>query len=319
MEENTQNALTKEDDWIKAFEELELDESNEMSMPIEETPMEIVNDDTPISEDVKKLALLLKMPEMVCRNLPPLFIQQAIERIERLHHNMEALRSQIEEIQNATEFDELTETLRRKNGEDRLRSVLENMGGRRSEKRLTIAFIDVDGLKQMNDSQSHEAGDTLLKEVTAIIKGSIRPTDFIFRYGGDEFVCVLPDTNQKQGMHIFGRIAEKIAKSNYSISVGITEFIESDSAESVIHRADTNLYLGRMTRRIQKYTEEFVNNSPEISVGELYNNLASKIEENKKDIFLNALKIMAQKHYFEKYTLSSEKIIKQIDDGKTLE
>ena len=64
---------------------------------------------------------------------------------------------------------------------------------RRAQQPLLVAFVDVDGLKAVNDEYGHAAGDTLLRAVVTALSSMLRPYDVVIRYGGDEFICVLCD------------------------------------------------------------------------------------------------------------------------------
>ena len=74
-----------------------------------------------------------------------------------------------------------------------MRSVVHEIArANRSAEPLTLAFVDVDGLKTVNDTQGHAVGDTLLRNVVTARRSGLRETDLIVRYGGDECLCVLP-------------------------------------------------------------------------------------------------------------------------------
>src|SRR5438309_8900660 len=87
-------------------------------------------------------------------------------------------------------FDELTGVLRRAAGISA--AEREMARARRHSTPLTVAFIDVDGLKEANDARGHAAGDAMLRGLTAALKEGLRAEDVVLRYGGDEFVCVMP-------------------------------------------------------------------------------------------------------------------------------
>jgi diguanylate cyclase (GGDEF)-like protein len=120
---------------------------------------------------------------------------------------------------------------------------------RRTNKPITIAYIDLDNFKQVNDTYGHLAGDNLLKKVAQIIKNTIRPFDIFARIGGDEFVLVLPETDFNNSEVVIERIRknleEEMLKNNYAITLSIgvityTKFI--NTIEEMIQRADTLMY-----------------------------------------------------------------------------
>jgi diguanylate cyclase (GGDEF)-like protein len=111
-------------------------------------------------------------------------------------------------------------------------------------------FVDVDGLKVLNDEAGHAAGDALLRRVGSQIRGSLRSYDLLVRYGGDEFVCVLSDTNAQNASARFDSVNAGLsvgAVRGY-LSVGVAELGPTESAEDVVARADAAMYRGREHR-----------------------------------------------------------------------
>ena len=82
--------------------------------------------------------------------------------------------------------------------------------------RLLLAFIDVDGLKQVNDQEGHLAGDALLRLVGSTLRANVRPYDVIVRYGGDELVCAMPNLSLPEARARFGTIAATLQRSTPS-------------------------------------------------------------------------------------------------------
>jgi diguanylate cyclase (GGDEF)-like protein len=110
----------------------------------------------------------------------------------------------------------------------------------RSGELLTLVFVDVDGLKAINDTDGHPAGDAVLRAVAHAITEDLRSYDVVMRFGGDEFVCALtgPDA---AGAH--GRFAQIVARfaavaDGQTISIGVAERQPHESLETLIARAD---------------------------------------------------------------------------------
>jgi diguanylate cyclase (GGDEF)-like protein len=115
---------------------------------------------------------------------------------------------------------------------------------RRSNEPLALAFIDVDGLKELNDRQGHAAGDALLQAVVVALRASLRSYDPIVRLGGDEFLCAFTNTDldacRRRVEQIRAALADGSAAT--SISVGIAMLGERDTLEMLIARADADMY-----------------------------------------------------------------------------
>lgn len=109
---------------------------------------------------------------------------------------------------------------------------------------LVLAFVDVDNLKQVNDSEGHAAGDAMLKNVVAVIKTHLRSYDPIVRVGGDEFVCALGDCRTEDARHRFQDIQARIKQTHPagSISVGFARLHPGDTLQQLIERGDRALY-----------------------------------------------------------------------------
>jgi len=114
---------------------------------------------------------------------------------------------------------------------------------RRCNGRLVVAYIDVIGLKALNDSKGHAAGDALLRDVVALIKGRLRSYDLTIRVGGDEFVCAMPDMSLIDAAMRFRQVAADLAAAphGYAIRTGLAQLNAHESATELIARADNEL------------------------------------------------------------------------------
>jgi len=165
-------------------------------------------------------------------------------------------RSRLEEELIAAHLDELTGAYRREMG--RLALAHEIARARRSEGQFVLAFVDVDRLKVVNDSQGHTAGDHVLQTVADAIRARLRSFDPIIRYGGDEFVCGLGGTDLAEAKRRFDLIGASIeADCGVGISVGFATLGPGDSADELIERADAAMLVvktrhhARPSRRVR--------------------------------------------------------------------
>lgn len=147
-------------------------------------------------------------------------------------------RNRLEAELRTAHLDDLTGAYRRDMGDLALGNEIAR--ARRSDGRFVIAFVDVDGLKIVNDRDGHAAGDRILKAVVDAIRLRLRPFDPIVRYGGDEFVCGLSGTDLAQAEERFDAIGIAIESDTHvSISVGLAALAPGETAGQLTERADS--------------------------------------------------------------------------------
>lgn len=126
----------------------------------------------------------------------------------------------------------------------------------RRNQHLSLIFVDVDDFKIINDALGHDVGDTVLINIATTLKSTLRHTDFIARWGGEEFIILLIDTPLKSAQLIAEQLREKIEKSTsllqctkkrVTISLGVTQAIDDEDAELLFKRVDDALYQAKKT------------------------------------------------------------------------
>ncbi|NLF51468.1 MAG: diguanylate cyclase [Leptolinea sp.] len=157
-------------------------------------------------------------------------------------------------LQNMAETDKLTGAYNRhhfvtKSEKELLRSL-------RYHGNFCIVLLDIDHFKKVNDSYGHQAGDSVLMELTRLITHTLRATDIFARWGGEEFIALLPETDIEQGVKAAERLRIAVEAfqfkpvGNITISLGISHFLESDqNIDEIIKRADDALYEAKRTGR----------------------------------------------------------------------
>lgn len=120
---------------------------------------------------------------------------------------------------------------------------------------FSIMIVDVDFFKRINDTYGHIVGDKILKRIGKVMQNSLRDYDIMARFGGEEFIALLPST----GIREANRIAERariailrdsfLSKYKVSISIGVAEYKERDNYHRLSHRADKALYKAKKTGR----------------------------------------------------------------------
>lgn len=129
----------------------------------------------------------------------------------------------------------------------------------RIEGKFTVLFLDIDHFKAINDTKGHWIGSKVLIELARVIQSQLRRSDYAFRYGGDEFVMVLPDTGAEGGRIAAERIREMVASTDFlidgvhlrmTVSVGLAAFPEhAKTHREIIRMADEAMYCGKHKSR----------------------------------------------------------------------
>ncbi len=186
--------------------------------------------------------------------------ERLIEILIQKDDMLEELRLENEKLSYLANIDGMTGVLNKKSGLGFLEREFKL--SQSNNKNLVVCFIDVDGLKTINDNFGHEEGDKLLTCISKILKECIRKTDFVIRMGGDEFLIVFPGTTMKEVNKAWGRVLRSLdeinknnEKYNLSISYGFYEYIkkmeEKLSTSEIIKKADIQMYkMKREKRRI---------------------------------------------------------------------
>jgi len=145
--------------------------------------------------------------------------------------------------------DELTGARRRGVGLEDLQREIDR--ARRTGETLVAAYVDVDGLKAVNDEHGHQAGDELLRNIVARLRRDMRPYDLLMRLGGDEFLCVLSGVDAAEARRRFERLGTELraGPTVRSVSFGLGELRDGEGPQELINRADQDLLAGRTRSR----------------------------------------------------------------------
>ena len=154
--------------------------------------------------------------------------------------------------------DSLTDVYNRRHLEEIARKELAR--SERNGRPLTMAMLDVDHFKQINDTYGHQVGDEVLCEIARRFAKSIRASDILGRYGGEEFVVIFPETNLEEARVVSERLLTAVAGQpiaagrgaiSVTVSIGLTTFVSGQDMERVIERADAALYVAKANGRNQ--------------------------------------------------------------------
>ena len=148
--------------------------------------------------------------------------------------------------------DPLTNALNRKGLDEALAREIANM--RRKDTPLSIALLDIDNFKKLNDQFGHATGDAALIHLAAVVRACMRPMDSLARYGGEEFVILMPDTLQHEAVEAMTRLQRDLTKNFFltggqkvliTFSAGVVQMSAMESGEEAIQRADQAMYLAK--------------------------------------------------------------------------
>lgn len=141
--------------------------------------------------------------------------------------------------------------------------ALEIEKARKNKTPLSLAIIDIDNFKSLNDTYGHPNGDLILTEIASIIKNSSRDADYVCRYGGEEFSVILTQINKEQSFEIAQRIRKKIEEHYFpkfdfpqdlriTVSIGLATFPDdADSKDELIIKADKAMYIAKFSGKNQ--------------------------------------------------------------------
>jgi diguanylate cyclase len=207
------------------------------------------------TEDVNQLNVLLgevlretrSVQESTLRSRQE--VLRAREEVNVAEVKIRDLENQLEEVSEKVLRDHLTGTLNRRGlGEAFDREIAR---AERQAQPLSIALLDIDNFKDLNDTLGHQAGDSALVHLAQVITDTMRPSDSVARFGGEEFMIVLPDSDTEQGAAVITRLQRELTKRFFlhdnrklliTFSAGIASYLPGDTQAAVIARADRALY-----------------------------------------------------------------------------
>jgi len=167
------------------------------------------------------------------------------------------VRQQLHELRQSIRTDSLTGIGNRNYIEGRLRGLIAEYEKQKS--RGAVVFIDIDHFKKVNDSYGHDVGDKVLQMVSATLKNSLRQTDIVGRWGGEEFIAIIYDISSIEALNA---ICEKLraltelsrldlanTSITVTISIGATILLPQDNIETIVRRADDLMYKSKKAGR----------------------------------------------------------------------
>lgn len=171
-----------------------------------------------------------------------LFVQ-----LQKIMKKNENLRREIKKLKKEVRIDPLTGLYNRHSMKEQIKNEMSRVD--RYGETFSLLIIDIDYFKNINDTHGHLVGDSVLAETALLIKKSLRESDSVFRYGGEEFLAILPSTSVKGAVSTADKLRLRISEADFSdfelkitVSIGVSEYSLQQSEEELIHSVDMALY-----------------------------------------------------------------------------
>lgn len=192
-------------------------------------------------------------------------LQGARHQVEAVNARIELLEAELVEASTKIKEDQLTGALNRRGLDEQF--IRETSRAERNGQPLALALIDIDNFKQLNDRYGHRTGDNALRYVVDLVSERVRPSDAVARFGGEEFVVLMPDTSQEQALELIERLQRDLTKTFFlanedrlviTFSAGIAVWSAGESELDLIERADHAMYRAKLAgkNRVLAATDE---------------------------------------------------------------
>lgn len=197
-------------------------------------------------------------------------LTQVVSQAGNIHSTVESSHQELLETrQSLTSMQEELAETRQLLNEDALTGALNRRGldqtlsreiarAQRANSRLTLAMLDLDYFKKVNDDFGHEAGDLMLMHFTGLIRSVMRKSDALVRYGGEEFTLILPDTDARGAHFVLGRLQQVMSRTpliyegkkiNTTFSAGVACLRPDENGHALLRRADAAVYAAKNAGR----------------------------------------------------------------------
>lgn len=183
-------------------------------------------------------------------------VEASHKELQETRYTLLNMQNELAETRQLLNEDALTGALNRRGLDQSLTREVARC--QRNNSKLSLAMVDLDYFKKINDDFGHEAGDQLLIHFTALIRSVLRKSDALVRYGGEEFTLILPDTDPRGALLVLGRLQQLMKKSplmfegkqiNTTFSAGVAGLVKDENGHALLRRADDALYAAKNAGR----------------------------------------------------------------------
>ena len=181
---------------------------------------------------------------------------EARRQAESAETRVRKLEVELEQVSEQVSQDQLTGALNRRGLEDAMQREMAR--AERSGRPLSVAVLDLDNFKRLNDTYGHQAGDEALIHLIGVVRKTLRPTDIVARYGGEEFIILFSETQLEQAVATTKRLQRELTKRYFlhnnerlliTFSAGVAQLKPGDTQEIVFARADKAMYQAKLQGR----------------------------------------------------------------------
>lgn len=214
------------------------------------------------TEDKQEVGSLLQIILSTAQTLQDT-VEDAHREISQSRQMLENMRAELQETRRQVLLDPLTGARNRFGMEASLGQEIAR--ARRVDGKLAIAMLDLDHFKKLNDDHGHEAGDQALRHFAQLARAVLRESDTLYRYGGEEFLVTLPETDLGGAMFMLDRLSHMLRRSPLhfqdkkiamTFSGGVARLREDDDPQSLLARADQAMYRAKQAGRNRTMTDE---------------------------------------------------------------
>jgi diguanylate cyclase len=176
------------------------------------------------------------------------------EKVKKSEARIHELEMELETTSDLVRHDQLTGVLNRRGLEDMFNKEVAR--AQRHDTLLCVGMLDIDNFKKLNDSLGHDVGDQALIHLANVCRETLRPQDTVARFGGEEFIILLPETPLEDASVALTRLQRELTKKFFlndnekvliTFSAGVTQMMPEDTQATVIKRADEAMYKAKQT------------------------------------------------------------------------